>query len=203
MEPERYRFPCPVEGTEASPLSPGWVQPYCDSPLDRHQVAENAYLQLISRATRYIWLTSPYLILDNRFLRTLCAAAQSGVQVRVLCPRQGDRWFVHMVTRSYYPPLLAAGVEVWEYSPGFIHAKNFVVDDRFATVGTVNLDYRSLFLHFEDGIWLCEAPCIRDIRRDFEETQAKSEAISLRRFKHLNIILQLYRSILRVFAPLM
>ena len=78
-----------------------------------------------------------------------------------------------------------------------------MVDDRFATVGTVNLDYRSLFLHFEDGIWLCEAPCIRDIRRDFEETQAKSEAISLRRFKHLNIILQLYRSILRVFAPLM
>ena len=87
--------------------------------------------------------------------------------------------------------------------PGFIHAKNFVVDDRFATVGTVNLDYRSLFLHFEDGIWLCEAPCIREIRKDFEETLKVSESYSLRRFKHLNILLQLYRSILRVFAPLM
>lgn len=107
------------------------------------------------------------------------------------------------MTRAHYPPLLDAGVEIYEYTPGFIHAKNFVVDDRFATVGTVNLDYRSLFLHFEDGVWLCEAPCIRDIRADFERTLTCSEPITPRRFKHLNILLQLYRSILRIFAPLM
>ena len=99
--------------------------------------------------------------------------------------------------------LLEAGVQIFEYEPGFIHSKNFVVDDLWATVGTVNLDYRSLFLHFEDGVWLCEAPCIRDIRADFEATLKASQPCSLRQFKHLNILLQLYRSILRVFAPLM
>ena len=107
------------------------------------------------------------------------------------------------VTRAHYPPLLEAGVRIYEYTPGFIHAKNFVVDGRFATVGTVNLDYRSLFLHFENGVWLCEAPCIHDICRDFHETLKLCEPFSLRRFKHLNILLQLYRSILRLFAPLM
>ena len=114
-----------------------------------------------------------------------------------------DKRYVFEVTRAHYPPLLEAGVQIYEYTPGFIHAKNFVVDDRFATIGTVNLDYRSLFLHFEDGVWLCEAPCIRDIRKDFERTLADSQPCSLRQFKHLNILLQLYRSILRVFAPLM
>ena len=99
--------------------------------------------------------------------------------------------------------LLEAGVRIYEYTPGFIHAKNFVVDDRFATVGTVNLDYRSLFLHFEDGVWLCEAPCIQDIRRDFEETLRVCQRISLRQRKYFNPIIQLYRNILRIFAPLM
>ena len=133
----------------------------------------------------------------------LCNAAKSGVDVRIITPHIPDKRYVFEVTRAHYPPLLEAGVQIYEYTPGFIHAKNFVVDDRFATVGTVNLDYRSLFLHFEDGVWLCEAPCIRDIRSDFEETLKVSEPVSLRQFKHLNVILQLYRSILRVFAPLM
>ena len=158
---------------------------------------------MIAKAKNYIYITTPYLIIDVATNTALCNAAKSGVDVRIITPHIPDKRYVFEVTRAHYPPLLEAGVQIYEYTPGFIHAKNFVVDDRFATVGTVNLDYRSLFLHFEDGIWLCEAPCIRDIRRDFEETQAKSEAISLRRFKHLNIILQLYRSILRVFAPLM
>ena len=114
-----------------------------------------------------------------------------------------DKRYVFEVTRAHYPPLLDAGVHIYEYTPGFIHAKNFVVDGRFATVGTVNLDYRSLFLHFEDGVWLCDAPCIHDIERDFQDTLTLSEPITLRRFRHLNILLQLYRSILRVFAPLM
>ncbi len=203
MEPERYRFPCPVEGTEASPLSPGWVQPYCDSPLDRHQVAENAYLQLISRATRYIWLTSPYLILDNRFLRTLCAAAQSGVQVRVLCPRQGDRWFVHMVTRSYYPPLLAAGVEVWEYSPGFIHAKMAVSDGEAAIVGTANLDFRSLYLHHECAVALWDCPAVGKIAGDIRHTLSKSQRITLAELAAEPWYKRLLAAFLRLFAPFM
>ena len=188
-----------------APVRPwtGYVQPYTDTPLNRETVGQAVYLNMIAKAKNYIYITTPYLIIDVATNTALCNAAKSGVDVRIITPHIPDKRYVFEVTRAHYPPLLEAGVKIYEYTPGFIHAKNFVVDDRFATVGTVNLDYRSLFLHFEDGIWLCEAPCIRDIRRDFEETQAKSEAISLRRFKHLNIILQLYRSILRVFAPLM
>ena len=128
---------------------------------------------------------------------------KSGIDVRIVTPHVPDKWYVHMVTRSYYKQLLEAGVKIYEYTPGFIHAKNFVVDDRFAVVGTVNLDYRSLFLHFEDGVWLCEAPCIHDIRADFEETLKVCERISLRKHRRLNPLVQLYRNILRVFAPLM
>ena len=189
----------------ASPVRPwtGYVQPYTDTPLDRETVGQAVYLNMIAKAKNYIYITTPYLVIDVATNTALCNAAKSGVDVRIITPHIPDKRYVFEVTRAHYPPLLEAGVKIYEYTPGFIHAKNFVVDDRFATVGTVNLDYRSLFLHFEDGIWLCEAPCIREIRKDFEETLKVSESYSLRRFKHLNILLQLYRSILRVFAPLM
>ena len=195
---DRFRPP-------AAPVRPwtGYVQPYTDTPLDQETVGQSVYLNMIAKAKNYIYITTPYLVIDVATNTALCNAAKSGVDVRIITPHIPDKRYVFEVTRAHYPPLLEAGVKIYEYTPGFIHAKNFVVDDRFATVGTVNLDYRSLFLHFEDGIWLCEAPCIRDIRRDFEQTQAKSERFSLRRFKHLNILLQLYRNILRVFAPLM
>ena len=181
----------------------GYVQPYTDTPLDREAVGQAVYLNMIAKAKKYIYITTPYLVTDVATNTALCNAAKSGVDVRIITPHIPDKRYVFEVTRAHYPPLLEAGVQIYEYTPGFIHAKNFVVDDRFATVGTVNLDYRSLFLHFEDGVWLCEAPCIRDIRADFEETLKVSEPVSLRQFKHLNVILQLYRSILRVFAPLM
>lgn len=195
---DRFRPP-------ASPVRPwtGYVQPYTDTPLDRETVGQSVYLNMISKAKNYIYITTPYLVVDVATNTALCNAAKSGVNVKIITPHIPDKRYVFEVTRAHYPPLLDAGVEIYEYTPGFIHAKNFVVDDRFATVGTVNLDYRSLFLHFEDGVWLCEAPCIRDIRADFEQTLACSEPITPRRFKHLNILLQLYRSILRIFAPLM
>ena len=195
---ERFRPP-------AAPVRPwtGYVHPYTDTPLDREAVGQAVYLNMIAKAKNYIYITTPYLIIDVATNTALCNAAKSGVDVRIITPHIPDKRYVFEVTRAHYPPLLEAGVKIYEYTPGFIHAKNFVVDDRFAVVGTVNLDYRSLFLHFEDGVWLCEAPCIRDIRKDFEETLTRSEPCSLRQFKHLNILLQLYRSILRVFAPLM
>lgn len=195
---ERFRPP-------ASPVRPwtGYVQPYTDTPLDREAVGQSVYLNMIAKAKNYVYITTPYLVIDVATNTALCNAAKSGVDVRIITPHIPDKRYVFEVTRAHYQPLLEAGVKIYEYTPGFIHAKNFVVDDRFAVVGTVNLDYRSLFLHFEDGVWLCEAPCIRDIRRDFEATLEVSELYSLRRFKHLNILLQLYRSILRVFAPLM
>lgn len=195
---ERFRPP-------ASPVRPwtGYVQPYTDTPLDREAVGQAVYLNMIAKAKNYIYITTPYLVIDVATNTALCNAAKSGVDVRIITPHIPDKRYVFEVTRAHYPPLLEAGVQIYEYTPGFIHAKNFIVDDRFATVGTVNLDYRSLFLHFEDGVWLCEAPCIRDIRKDFEKTLSVSEPCSLRQFRHLNILLQLYRSILRVFAPLM
>ena len=195
---DRFRPP-------AAPVRPwtGYVQPYTDTPLDRETVGQAVYLNMIAKAKKYIYITTPYLVIDVATNTALCNAAKSGVDVRIITPHIPDKRYVFEVTRAHYPPLLQAGVRIYEYTPGFIHAKNFVVDGRFATVGTVNLDYRSLFLHFENGVWLCEAPCIQDICRDFHETLKLCEPFSLRRFKHLNILLQLYRSILRLFAPLM
>ena len=195
---ERFRPP-------AAPVRPwtGYIQPYTDTPLDREAVGQAVYLNMIAKAKNYIYITTPYLIIDVATNTALCNAAKSGVDVRIITPHIPDKRYVFEVTRAHYPPLLEAGVKIYEYTPGFIHAKNFVVDDRFAAVGTVNLDYRSLFLHFENGVWMCEAPCIQDIRKDFEATLKVSQPCSLRQFKHLNILLQLYRSILRVFAPLM
>ena len=203
QDPERYQTPWPLEGPGAPPPSAGWVQPYCDSPLDRHQVAENAYLQLVGRAKRYVWLTSPYLILDDRFLRGLCTAAQSGVQVRVLCPRQGDRWFVHLVTRSCYPPLLMAGIEIWEYSPGFIHAKMAVSDGRAAIIGTANLDFRSLYLHHECAVALWDSPAVGEIAGDIERTLAQSQRVTLEELAAEPWYKRMAAGILRMFAPLM
>ena len=188
-----------------SPARPwtGYVQPYTDTPLDQEPVGQSVYLNMIAKARKYIYITTPYLVIDVATNTALCNAAKSGVDVRIITPHIPDKRYVFEVTRAHYPPLLKAGVKIYEYTPGFIHAKNFVVDDRFAVVGTVNLDYRSLFLHFEDGVWLCEAPCIHDIRADFEETLKVCERISLRKHRRLNPLVQLYRNILRVFAPLM
>ena len=188
-----------------APVRPwtGYVQPYTDTPLDREAVGQAVYLNMVAKARKYVYITTPYLIIDDATNTILCNAAKSGVDVRIITPHIPDKRYVFEVTRAHYPPLLDAGVKIYEYTPGFIHAKNFVVDDRFASVGTVNLDYRSLFLHFENGVWMCEAPCIRDIRADFEQTLTRCEPITTHRVKHLNILVRIYRSILRVFAPLM
>ena len=178
----------------------GYVQPYTDSPLDGESVGQTVYLNMISRARRSIWITTPYLIPDSATQTALCAAAKAGVDVRIITPRIPDKKAVFQVTRAYYPALLEAGVKIYEYVPGFIHAKNFIVDDRFATVGTVNLDFRSLFLHFENGVLLCGAPCIRQIKADFEETLRVSEQVTRSPGRRIDL---LWRSILRVFAPLL
>lgn len=188
-----------------SPVRPwtGYVQPYTDTPLDHEAVGQTVMLNMIAKAKRYIYITTPYLIIDVATNTALCTAAKSGIDVRIITPHIPDKRYVFEVTRAHYQPLLEAGVQIYEYTPGFMHAKNFMVDDRFATVGTVNLDYRSLFLHFENGVWMFESPCIHDIRKDFEHTLECCEKIAPHRSKHLNLLLQLYRNILRVFAPLL
>ena len=135
----------------------GIVQPFADNPLDDEAVGETVYLNLINKAKRYVYITTPYLILSNEMVTAMNTAAKSGVDVRIITPHVPDKWYVHAVSRSYYEMLVEAGVKIYEYTPGFVHAKTFVVDDEYAVVGTINLDYRSLYLHFECAAWMYKA----------------------------------------------
>lgn len=181
----------------------GVVQPYDDNPLDREAVGSNVYLNLITRATRYIYITTPYLVLDHAMTQALCVAAKSGLDVRIITPHIPDKKSVFEVTRANYPALLEAGVKIYEYTPGFIHAKTFIVDDLYAVVGTINLDYRSLYLHFECGVWLYNHPVIPDVLRDFQETMELSQPVLLEQTTRLSWLKRLYRAVLRLVAPLM
>ncbi len=192
-----------LNGSEPMNCSDGYVQPFGDSPLDDEPVGEGVYLNLINKAKNYIYITTPYLILNNEMVTALCLAAKGGVDVRIITPHHADRWFVHTVSRSYYHILVESGVKVYEYVPGFIHSKTFVVDDEFGIVGTINMDYRSLYLHFECAIWLYRCSCILDIKRDFQETVEVSREITLEDLKKIPWPKALIRSLLRVFAPLM
>jgi len=183
--------------------SDGWVQPYTDTPLDQEKVSQTVYLNMISRARKSIYITTPYLILDYATTFALTKAAKSGVDIRIIMPHIPDKKAVFELGRAHYEELLEAGVRIFEYTPGFIHAKNFVADDLYATVGTVNLDYRSLFLHFEDGVLLYHTGTVQDIKEDFLETMAKSQEISLDWCRDVSWLRRFFRSILKVFAPLL
>lgn len=181
----------------------GWVQPYADSPLDGEPVGSTVYLNLIAKARRYIYLTTPYLIISDTMNTALCNASKSGVDVCIITPHIPDKRLIFELTRAHYEPLLEAGVRIFEYTPGFMHAKNFVVDDVYATVGTVNMDYRSMFLHFENGVWLCGQDSVIDVHNDFLLTRERSMEVSLEDCRRQPLLRRLFRSVLRVFAPMM
>ena len=181
----------------------GFVQPYTDNPLDEEAVGQAVYLNLINKARRYVYLTTPYLIVDDATNTALCIAAKSGVDVRIMTPHIPDKKVVFELTRAHYKPLLAAGVKIYEYTPGFVHAKNFAVDDMYGTVGTINLDYRSLFLHFENGVWLCGTPTVLDIKADFLSTLEQCHRVTLAECEALPWWRKALRAVLRIFAPLM
>ena len=183
-------------------ISDSFVQPYADSPLDSENSGERMYLNMISRATDYVYITTPYLIPDNELITALSLAAKSGVDVRIITPAVPDKWYVHMVTRSFYPELVKNGVKIYEYTPGFIHSKTIVADGKCAAVGSVNLDYRSLFLHFECAAFIVNSPAIADMTADFLETQAKSNIITPDKFRLIKRRHGLLMSILRLFAPI-
>lgn len=180
-----------------------WVQPYTDSPLDGEPVGETVYLNLISKAKSYVYIMTPYLIISDNVNNALCSAAKSGVDVRIITPHVPDKKTVFEMTRAHYSPLLEAGVRIFEYTPGFVHAKCFAVDDLFATVGTVNMDYRSMFLHFENGVWLCGDPTVLDVKADILDTLEKSQEVTLKDAENHSFFRLLFRSVLRMFAPLM
>lgn len=202
-----------VRGTEDSipsflPPEPvvegqGYVQPYTDNPLDDEPVGGSVYMNLINRANRYIHIMTPYLIIDYGMMQALTNAAKSGIEVIILTPHVPDKWYVHAVTRAHYEDLVKGGVKVYEYMPGFIHSKMFTVDGVYGTVGTINLDYRSLYLHFENGTFLYKADCLQDMEQDFQNTLAISREVTLEQCRATSLPVRLGRSVLRLFAPLM
>ena len=181
----------------------GFVQPYVDTPLDDEAVGETVYLNLIARAHESIYIMTPYLIIDYNMTEALCNAAKSGLDVRIITPHVPDKRYVHTVTRSCYEQLIKSGVRIYEYTPGFIHSKVFWVDGEYATVGTINLDYRSLYLHFENGVFLYGNSCIADIHEDFQRTFACSQEITLEMCRQAGPLVRLLRSVLYLFSPLM
>ena len=181
----------------------GLIQPYGSLPFSYESVGHNVYLNMILKATKSIYISTPYLILNQEMLNAIKLASKSGVKVKIITPGIPDKKTVFQVTRSYYQTLIESGVEIYEYTPGFVHGKVFLVDNMMGTVGTVNLDYRSLFLHMENGTFIYKAPCLQDIKSDFEKTFLVCKKISLQDCKKTNIFLKMYRTILRVFAPLL
>lgn len=181
----------------------GFVQPYGDSPLDHENVGENVYLNMINKAKEYVYIFTPYLIIDHETMVTLCNAAKNGVDVRIVTPGIPDKKMVYLLTQSYYEPLIEAGVKIYQYTPGFIHAKCFVCDDELATVGTVNLDFRSLYLHFECGVWMYQSEAVMQVKEDCLETFACSEEITLEFCRNRALPIRILQGMLRLFAPLL
>ena len=180
----------------------GYVQPYADSPLDGEITGENVYLNIIYQATKYVYIMTPYLIIDYEMNSALCLAAKRGVDVRIITPGIPDKKIVFGLTRSYYPSLMEAGVKIYEYTPGFLHAKCFVSDDNIATVGTINMDYRSLYLHFECGVLLNQTDSVLSLKNDFIKTMGTSHEVS-KEMNEKGRASVLFRAVLRLFAPLL
>jgi len=185
------------------PPSQGYYQPYVDSPFDPETVGMNVYLNLINRATDYVYFTTPYLVIDNLLMEALCNAAKNGIDVRIITPHVPDKWYVHTVTKSNYPQLIEAGVSIYEYTPGFIHSKTCVVDGIYATVGTVNLDFRSLFLHFECGVWMYKTNGVEEVLKDHLETEKLSQKISLEEARDIPFVKRVLQACLSIFSPLL
>ncbi|HJA92989.1 MAG TPA: cardiolipin synthase [Candidatus Eisenbergiella merdipullorum] len=179
----------------------GLVQPYTDSPLDNETIAENVYLDILHQAKKYVYIFTPYLIVDDVMRNALCLAAKRGVDVRIVTPGIPDKPTIFRLTRSNYPPLLRAGIRIYEYTPGFIHAKSYISDDEFGVVGSVNMDFRSLYLHFECATLLYRTEGLMELKEDSVKTIGQSREITLDDCKK-GIIGGLVDSVLRVFAPL-
>ena len=157
----------------------GFVMPYGDCPLDKDKVGEQVYMDMLNRAQKYVHIMTPYLILDGELENALKYAAERGVDVRIILPGVPDKYIPFALALTHYRSLLESGVKIYEYTPGFVHAKVFVCDDREAVVGTINLDYRSLYHHFECATYLWGTDCIPQIQDDFEKTQGKCREVTL------------------------
>lgn len=190
------------ESLYVEPYSDGFIQPFCDCPLDNEELAKNTIIDMISHAKERIFIFTPYLIIDSELRAILCIAAKRGVDVRIVTPGIPDKKLVFRLTRANYRPLFDAGVKIYEYTPGFIHAKSIVVDGKAAMIGTVNLDYRSMYIHFECGVYMYSADTVRDIERDCHDTFKKSHQVTHTDLKR-GIIGKTVDSVLRAFETLL
>lgn len=185
------------------PASNGYVLPYGDSPFDDERVGETIYLDILNRAQRYVHIMTPYLIIDEEMTNALCFAAKRGVDVRLILPHIPDKKYAFALAYTHYRELLSAGVRIYEYTPGFVHAKVFVSDDCKAVVGTINLDYRSLYLHFECAAYLYKVPVIHEIEQDFRTTLKSCQQVTLDSMKNEKRSRKITGALLKLFAPLM
>ncbi len=179
----------------------GYVMPYYDSPIGKYPVSMMLFTEVLSRAESYAWFLTPYLMINDELYTEFMIAAERGVDVRIIMPGIPDKKVIFTISRSYYGQLLDAGVKIYEYTPGFTHAKACISDDILGSVGSVNLDYRSLFLHFECNSVFYNSSCLADIKKDFIETMSKSKIIGPD-FKKSGIIKNIINGILRLIAPL-
>ncbi len=185
------------------PESEGFIQPYADSPMDDIAVGEDVYISIAEGALDYCWFITPYLIITDEMNHALSLAARRGVDVRIITPGIPDKKMVYNLTRSYYNGLARHGVRIFEFTPGFCHAKMCVSDDIIATCGTINMDYRSLYHHFENGCLYAGCEAVMDTKRDFEETFAQCEEVTDYYVSGRGAFMRFGHMILRLAAPLM
>ncbi len=178
----------------------GYIAPYGETPLDDELTSQNVYLNILNQASKYCYIFTPYLVIDTDFMNSLILAAKRGVDVRIITPGIPDKRIVWYITKSYYHSLIEGGVKIFEFTPGFVHSKVFVCDDKIATVGTINLDYRSLYLHFENGTYLYGSKKILDVKKDWIDSMKQSKEITLNECKN-GLLEEFILSVLRLFAP--
>ena len=183
--------------------SRGYVIPYGDSPLDDIQVGKRVYLDIINRANKYVNIMTPYLVIDNEMLEALRFAVERGVDVRIIIPHHPDKVYAYWLAHTYFPELIDAGVKMYEYSPGFIHAKTLVADGEYAVIGTINFDFRSFYLHYECAVLLCGVSAVGEIKRDFDATEKMCQSITMAEYKKFNPMTRLMGRTIRTLAPLL
>jgi cardiolipin synthase len=198
--PDYHKFlGAPVEKQDC----PGFVMPYSDSPLDNDRVGEQVYIDLLNRAEKYVHIMTPYLILDGQMESALCYAARRGVDVRIILPGIPDKRSAYCLAKTHFAALHEAGVKLYTYTPGFVHAKSFVADDTEAVVGTINLDYRSLYHHFECAVYLHGCDAVADIERDFLATQKHCRPVTRQTIREEKWTVKLTGFVLKIIAPLL
>ena len=184
-------------------MAGGFFQPYADSPLDSEHVGEEVYINLVNSAREYCWFMTPYLIITDEMEHALRLAAKRGVDVRIITPGIPDKKLIFKVTCSFYTHLVKDGVRIFQWTPGFCHAKMCIVDGCMATCGTINLDYRSLYHHFENNVFMVCTPVIDEIKKDFLSTMEESDEVTGEYREGKNRFLSFGQMFLRLFAELL